>query len=280
MPIKEDDSLKALQYSTDSAPGWPNGGHLKRSLDGVSRIVSIRFFWGDHLQQRIPRGPFHSVEDWFSARLAIVQNEFQATVERLSVEGLSDEDEDDKSDAEDTLIRMEKLRSLLPRLSQMRADSYPSVVFHDNLSHNNILIGKGGEMTGVVDWEFTSTVPSWKVCDFPQVLTLVNSPRLSKPDPAKYSPGDDGWVSEAYLYSLREYEKAILQGTFMEEMNRVAKPWVDIFNQGRILRDFDLAITHCDDVMGLGGIHHCIEDLRNGTVNPQSLRERWWVCGF
>lgn len=280
VPSTKQDTLQALQYSTDGASDWPNGGHLKRSLNGVSRIVSVPFFWGDHLQQRIPRGPFHSVEDWFAARLAIVQNEFEAIVERLSVGELSRHDENDKLDSEDTLARMEKLRSLLPRLAQMQADSYPSVVFHDDLSHNNILIGKGGEMTGVVDWEFTSTVPSWKVCDYPEVLTLIEAPRLSKPDPAKYTGKDDDGPNEMYFDELREYERSILRNIFMAEMNRVAKPWVDLFNQGQVLRDFDLAITHCDDVMGLGGIHSWIEDLSNGTVNLKSLRERWWICAL
>ncbi|KAJ5362535.1 Aminoglycoside phosphotransferase [Penicillium brevicompactum] len=276
-PTKDNNTLNSLQYSTDGATDWLSNGPLKRSLSGVDRIVSIPFFWGPHLQQQIPRGPFDSSQHWITARLAIIRNEFEPVVKRLSAGKLSRDEECDKIDGENTLKRMEKLGTLLPRMQQMQDDSRPSVIFHDDLSRNNILVGDGGEMTGVIDWEFVSLVPSWRVCDYPEFLRLTSSPRLSKPDPATYSPEADGSLSEMYFEDLDQYETTVLRKSFMEEMNRVAKPWVDLFDQAQTLKDFDLAVTHCDDVLGLSAIESWITDLGDGKANLESLQERWWA---
>lgn len=41
-------------------------------LPALSQLVSMIFFWGDHITQDVPRGPFTNPEDWIRARLTLV----------------------------------------------------------------------------------------------------------------------------------------------------------------------------------------------------------------
>lgn len=50
------------------------------TLPEVKRIVSMQFFWGDHIQQDVPRGPFRSSKDWIAARLSFNEHDCKSTL--------------------------------------------------------------------------------------------------------------------------------------------------------------------------------------------------------
>jgi aminoglycoside phosphotransferase (APT) family kinase protein len=62
----------------------------------VGRIVSMQFFWGEHIHQDVPRGPFESGREWMLARLGLYERECRATLERcggVEREGMESGDE-------------------------------------------------------------------------------------------------------------------------------------------------------------------------------------------
>ena len=46
----------------------------------VDRIVSMPFFWGDHIHQDVRRGPFSSSRDWIEARLALSEHDCHSAI--------------------------------------------------------------------------------------------------------------------------------------------------------------------------------------------------------
>ena len=70
------------------------------------RLISL-FFWGDHFKYDIPRGPFRSSYDWLGTYLSIVRQQ-QVRILR------TDDDEDNREDAENLLRVAIKLTAMLP----------------------------------------------------------------------------------------------------------------------------------------------------------------------
>lgn len=71
----------------------------------VGRIVSMQFFWGKHIYQDVPRGPFSSSREWMLTRLGLYEYECRASRKRhegKEREGMDsdDEDEDELDEAE------------------------------------------------------------------------------------------------------------------------------------------------------------------------------------
>ncbi|KAL8349989.1 hypothetical protein RB598_005363 [Gaeumannomyces tritici] len=175
----------------------------------VQRIVSMPFFWGDHIQQDVPRGPFPSSVEWISAHLL-------------------------KS----------SIRNFFPCWG---LDSESSVLLHDDLSQHNILADQDGSLTGVVDWECMSAAPLWKACAYPSFPEA--RPRGDAPGQATYQRGADGEPDSLYWDHLGEYELTKLCSCFLGEMRRLAPEWVLVFEYAESKRDFYLAAQNCDEFL-------------------------------
>jgi Ser/Thr protein kinase RdoA (MazF antagonist) len=46
----------------------------------------------------------------------------------------------------------------------------PSILFHGDLSMQNILVDDDGKIIGIVDWECVSALALWKACQLPELL--------------------------------------------------------------------------------------------------------------
>ncbi|KAK9320840.1 hypothetical protein V1517DRAFT_195653 [Lipomyces orientalis] len=245
-----------------------------RAVPEVSRIVSIQFFWGSHIYQDIYRGPFPSSKDWISARLTLSEYDCHSILAKyLSVDDLDSDDGDEVEDATRTLRIIEKLRSLLSLVFPTN-DQNPeqSIIFHDDLSRHNILIGKGGELAGVLDWECVSALPLWKACYYPSFLE--GPPRRLEPNIGRYHRETNGEPSDLYWDHLWEYEATILRDVFIDEMKQLEPGWVDVFNTSQVQRDFDIAVQNCDNELVARHINEWIEDITTGKGNLWSLRDR------
>jgi Ser/Thr protein kinase RdoA (MazF antagonist) len=123
------------------------------------------FFWGDHITQDISRGLFTKSEDWLRARLTLVL----ADQEKILITSY---DEGDIEDAEEAKSITQRLLKLLPSIFPPSANvSGESVLFHDDLSMQNILVDDDGKITGVIDWECVSALPLWRAFELPILLT-------------------------------------------------------------------------------------------------------------
>ncbi|KAH8915588.1 hypothetical protein BT69DRAFT_1393279, partial [Atractiella rhizophila] len=119
----------------------------KESSFKVGRIVSMIFFWHNHLQYPIPRGPFRSSHDWLDARLSIHHLDAQNIIETCK-------DDDEVEFARETQKRLVRLRTLLPLLFPPPSNgaSEETALYHADLSWHNLLVSPTQKtLSGIVD---------------------------------------------------------------------------------------------------------------------------------
>ncbi|KAK9240544.1 hypothetical protein V1525DRAFT_395294 [Lipomyces kononenkoae] len=235
-----------------------------RAVPEVSRIVSIQFFWGSHIYHK----------DWIMARLTLSEYDCHSILAKYPA--IDDLDGDDGVEVEDsarTLRIIERQRSLLSLVfPSNNQNPEPSVIFHDDLSRHNILVGEGGELAGVLDCECVSALPLWRACYYPSYLEGL--PRHLEPNIGRYHREANGEPSDLYWDHLREYETTILRDIFIDEMKRLEPGWVEVFNTSQVRRDFDIAVQNCDNELVARHINEWIEDITTGKGNLRSLRDR------
>ncbi|KAF7941008.1 hypothetical protein EAE99_000645 [Botrytis elliptica] len=241
------------------------------------QIVSMFFFWGDHITQDVPRGPFTNSKDWLCARLTLAITDQEEILKTT-------DDEDEIEDAQDAKILAERLLKLLPSVFPT-TDSIPeqSVLFHDDLSSRNILIDDDGTITGIVDWECVSTLPLWKACDFPEFLK--GRERNEEPNRNQYAPDDEENVNESaadaldneginelYWEHLLEYESTMFRALFLDEMQKIAPEWIEESTKGAVKADFEAAVQNCDGGWSVKRITAWLDALEKGE--NWSLRKK------
>lgn len=217
----------------------------------LGQIVSMFFFWGDHITKDVPRGPFTDSKDWLCTRLTLVIDDQERILKTT-------DDEDEIEDAQDAKILAERVLKLLPSIfptTDSIAEQF--VLFHDDLSSRNILIDDEGTITGIIDWECVSTLPLWKSCDFPEFLK--GKERNEEPNRNNYAPEDEEdanepaadaldneGINDLFWEHLLEYESTMLRTLFLDEMQKIAPEWIEESTKGAGKADFEIAVQHCD----------------------------------
>lgn len=241
----------------------------------VGRIVSMQFFWGKHIHQDVPRGPFASSREWMLTRLALYEHECHASLKRHEGEerdGMDSDDEDELESAERTLDIVTRLKPLVDRIFPVdQLGEEQSVLFHHDLSNHNVFIDDNGALTGLLDWECVSAVPRWKACDFPSFLE--GKPRELKPKQSSYVV-IDGEACDLYWEHVLEYEPTNLRRVFLDEMARLEPEWMEIFNASQMQRDLDYAVLYCDSEFSARDIRYWSDDVMAGRNNMLSLEDR------
>ncbi|KAN0081905.1 Phosphotransferase enzyme family domain containing protein [Elaphomyces granulatus] len=250
---------------------YPDSSILPRS-PVVKRIVSMQFFWGDHILQDVPRGPFCSGRDWIFSYLSFNEHDCNSILAKYENRAdLGSDDEDEIDDAMRTLQIINRLKShvseIFPDCDQ---DLEPSMLFHDDLNQHNILVDDNGILTGVVDWECVSALPLWKACDYPCFLES-KSRYAEELDRNKYDKDDPDTL---YWEHLMEYEQTKLRRYFLDEMRQLEPKWIEVFESATTKRDFYVAIQNCDDVFMRRHINDWLDDIDSGKGPLRSLRAR------
>lgn len=190
--------------------------------------------------------------------------------------GEDDEDEDDEDDIdvlEDALKIIDKLKVHLPEFFTSGTEPEPTILFHDDLNRHNILVNEAGELTAVVDWECISALPLWAACRYPSFID--GKPNDVEPIKERYPQGEDGQVDELFWEHLEDYESTKLRRLFLQEMQRLAPEWVDIFEASQRQRDFDMALDSCDDEFSIRRILAWLADIESGKKDIVSLEARF-----
>ncbi|KAL7919795.1 phosphotransferase enzyme family domain-containing protein [Trichoderma austrokoningii] len=208
-------------------------------------VISSMFFWGNHFDYDIARGPFRSSHDWLAAYLEfLVQDQTEALREA--------EDDEDEEDAEFALALTRRLINLLPVIFPF-SDSHPerTVLWHDDLSLSNILVSDEGKITAFIDWECVSAMPRWFATQMPIFLegsTRENEPR--RQDYADEAPGDirDGELDNEgknglYWIHLMEYEQTQLRKVYYERMCQLQPGWGATAKESALKQDFFNAVN-------------------------------------
>lgn len=236
-----------------------------------AQMVSRWFFWGDHFDYDIPRGPFRSSHDWLSAHLNIIIREQTQALE-------STEDEDDKDEAQDILETAERLLSLLPKIfPSLQNPAEHSFLWHGDLSLSNILMNDDGDITTLIDWECVSVMPFWAALRAPKFLSREGA-REEEPirdgyadeDPEEQQVGsfeddlDNEGKDSLYWIHLMEYETTQLRKVFDERMRELRPGWDMQVAENALKNDFLDAVYRCDWVFACGGIDTWIDAVESG----------------
>lgn len=226
----------------------------------VDRIVSMQFFWADHLNQDVPRGPFHSSEEWLSARLLFHQNDCERTLR-------TSEDEDDLETAKKIAQIVQKLVSLVPLAFRSIPEGYPeaSALLHDDISNSNTLVDEHGNLTAIIDWECVSALPLWKGCQLP--VLLEGRERSERPVKDNYVHDEKGDVDDLFWDHLLEYEQTQLRKVFLDEMKCIEPGWIERHNapSNRRRTDIEVAIQYCNNELCIKRIGEWLAELRRNS---------------
>ncbi|KAL9097093.1 MAG: hypothetical protein Q9163_006376 [Psora crenata] len=232
----------------------------------IGRIVSIEECLRRPLAcPTTSHGPFTSSQAWLTARLDRLRQASQHTLE-------TSDDEDELDDARIINRTAERMLELLPQAfapDNLR-DPEEFVLTHLDLSGHNILVGPGGHLTAVVDWECVSVLPLWRSCELPAFLQ--GQERRIKPTQAKYGANLDGKVKSLFWEHQMEYEQTLLRSIFLHEMERIEPAWAKVYRAYRLPMDFDLAIELAADGLYLQVIQGWLESLTHGRP-VKGLRE-------
>ena len=248
-------------------------GNLYNS-DGVNsfvleRMVAMPFFWGSRLRFKVPRGPFRNSHEWLSAHISLLLDE-QESILRLT------SDEDEIEDAETSRSLALQLEAILPEIFPSDAVE-SSIVFHDDISMQNILVDDTDKIVAVVDWECVSALPSWRACQLPHLLE--GRTRVEKPRKETYGPDEDDepgftrtskldneGVDVMYWEHLLEYEVGQLRQVFLLEMERLRPEWIREYRQAQLKYSFETAVRHADFEFSLRKVQKWLEAYKMGEA--------------
>ncbi|KAI0127267.1 hypothetical protein BJ170DRAFT_732949 [Xylariales sp. AK1849] len=127
-----------------------------------------------------------------------------------------------------------------------------TMLWHDDLSADNIFIDSNGILTGIVGWDSVSLTPVALACDWPAFITegrhCAREPRREH-----YMVDDETKrVRSNYWRDRRDHEMTTLRYAFAEEMRYRAPGWYQTWSKGQMRRDYDAAVSNCDNEMAIG----------------------------
>ncbi|WYZ43690.1 hypothetical protein EsH8_VII_000126 [Colletotrichum jinshuiense] len=244
------------------------------------KMVSLVFFWGDHYEYDVPRGPFRSSHDWLSSFLNIVILDYTNASKEA-------DDEEDREDAEEAVEVAMKLLALLPKIFPV-IQHPPEQTFlrHDDLSLQNILVDDDGKITAILDWECVSTMPSWTATLMPKFLSGAR--REEEPDRDRYgdestceddalssggrSTGgdededdlDNEGKNELYWIHLMEFEQTQLRKVYTARMQQSRPDWAMEVENSILKTDFLEAVHRCRSGFYLKRISQWVDGIARG----------------
>ncbi|CAI7649441.1 unnamed protein product [Penicillium glandicola] len=202
------------------------------------------------------RGPFRSSYDWLCSYLEVVIKD-QITAKEEAEEA---EDEEDEEDAAFALGLAHRLVALLPKIfPSLQNPPERSVLLHEDLSLNNILVDGQGNITAIINWECVSAMPLWMATKVPKFLN--GSIREQEPKREEYADesagesdesqdGEDDQLNnegknELYWIHLMEYEKTQLRRLYHVCMGQLRPGWDAEVEDSALKEDFAGAVFGC-----------------------------------
>ncbi|KAK4097668.1 kinase-like protein [Parathielavia hyrcaniae] len=230
------------------------------------RIVSHMFFMGDHFHYDIARGPFRSSHDWLSAYISIIR--------QAQTKALAKTEDEDREDAKNCLRVATKLAKLLPKIfPAVLNPAEQTVLWHDDLSLQNILVDDDGKVTALIDWECVSCEPLWVAAEMPKFL--LGNVREEEPRRDGYADAsddvmgseelDDEGKDGLYWIHLMEYETTQLRKVYAAKMKELWPQWETEVAYGALKRDFLGAVGRCAAGWYLKRVEQWIGAVEVGT---------------
>ncbi|KAI0549083.1 phosphotransferase enzyme family-domain-containing protein [Xylaria curta] len=238
------------------------------------QMISHEFFMDNRLKYHVPRGPFCSSYDWLESQLNVSILEQLAAIEESK-------DEDDREDAEERLVLLRRLLSLLPEVFTRTSEGYAesTVLWHDDLNLCNILVDDKGEITAIVDWECVSALPLWMTADMPRYLkeesqqeepirdnyaneTLEESLASQNcDDPDELD--NEGKISLYWIHRM-EYEATQLREVYKIRLRQLWPEWP--LQDSDVKLDFYEATLQCSAGVFLKMVNRWVDHIERGDI--------------
>ncbi|KAI1383723.1 uncharacterized protein F4822DRAFT_417381 [Hypoxylon trugodes] len=134
----------------------------------------------------------------------------------------------------------------------------PTMLWHDNISLDNILVDQNGVLCGVIDWDCVSCLPLYEACQFPAFLQQGQDRLLEPLTPYTITRKqlDANKDLPRYNKELRQHQLTQLRRLFIAEMTDKCPTWVEIFRNRVYLRDYECAVQNCDNEFA----YKCVEE--------------------
>ena len=151
------------------------------------------------------------------------------------------------------------------------------MLWHDNLSLDNIFVDSAFVLTGILDWECVSCLPIHQACHLPAFMQMRGARHTELPYTA---PTEDWYIDDdsyelpvltAYHHDLRQYEISACHRVFLQEMMALAPGWVDVYcdRGARDKKDFEAAVQNCDNEFAFRRVERWVRALE--AVKPGRL---------
>jgi hypothetical protein len=209
----------------------------------LGKIVSIPFFWGNHMNLEVNREPFSNSQEWLMThlRLHIMGIDDPVVVIKDSFgesdAGNSGDDLDPYCTPEAIKARARRLTNLLPEIFPVE-ESEVYVLHHGDLHGSNIFVDDDHDISSIIDWECVHTVTLWAACEIPKFLgTSRERNKCPNSDEFMKEISDNGTeeLNGLYYEHLEEYETTQLRVFFLEEMQRIRLEWVEVYQKSKLM---------------------------------------------
>ncbi|KAI1134783.1 hypothetical protein F5Y05DRAFT_200439 [Hypoxylon sp. FL0543] len=245
--------------------------------------------------------PFRTALEWTKYRLRLVSAELNVKMQQATSEGHR-ETAAEMSNLSKRLLELRSTFFSIPRFNSNReqvrqedkgsgndgwnegkdqdiADKSkppgePTMLWHDAISLDNILVDENGMLCGVIDWACVSCLPLYEACQFPAFLQQSRDRPVEPLTPyrvAQKQPDDRD--TARYERHLRQHEITLLRKLFINEMMDRCPEWVHLFNNRKELRDYEAAVQNCDNEFTYKIVARWVDDLEAGGV-PGEARQR------
>ncbi|KAF4822106.1 Altered inheritance of mitochondria protein 9 [Colletotrichum siamense] len=231
------------------------------------RVVDYVFFCGNNYDYDIPRGPYESSQEWLKSLLNIIILEKTAEAENAETESDKDEPE--------AIAEVE--RKLLTVLPIVFCDSEPSkqtVPWSPITDLEDILIDDDGNITGLVNWNCVSTMPSWFLTQMPSFL----DGKVRHQEPVREIYGDDNgddWEDDGldsegktilYWEHLMQFEQTKLRKLYKARMEKLRPGWSVEEESSGLKRDFLEAASRCRHLFHISAFRDWADSISRGEL--------------
>ncbi|KAK8128473.1 hypothetical protein PG984_009581 [Apiospora sp. TS-2023a] len=176
-----------------------------------------------------------------------------------------------------------------------------TMMWHTNLSADNIFIDDTGVITGVLDWECISAIPRSVACQLPAFL-LEGHDRFQEPrvehywtfsDTISHHSSDDDEDEEEdeeerrgrprrrrvgptpeYWKARREWELTQLRYHFERIMAERSMGWQMCHKHYALKRDFETAVQYCDDPLMLNIVEKWASDVEKALEKKKEEKSK------
>ncbi|KAI3319570.1 phosphotransferase enzyme family-domain-containing protein [Xylariaceae sp. AK1471] len=234
------------------------------------------------------RGPFSKASDWISTRLRLASSDLTGRLNDMTYEG-------DRETIKNMSELVNRVERLMPRffpasgaistviLTDPDTDTVAhnsekqpmqTVLCHDSLSLDNMLVDDDGTLRGIIDWQCIPCLPLHESCQFPAFLQQEYD-RLKEPVGVRYLIDKDGPPHPAYFRDRGQYELTKLRWLYVREMLEHTPEFVNVWRSetNADLRDYEAAVQNCDNEFAFELVEEWVMALENGR-DPSEMPKR------